>query len=43
MVNIADLKNYILEEQQIEPILEELGCHHISHKPRLIILKNLRR
>lgn len=32
MVNIADLKNYILEEQQIEPILEELGCHHISHK-----------
>lgn len=32
MVNIADLKNYILEEQQIKPILEELGCHHISHK-----------
>lgn len=32
MVNIADLKNYILEEQQIETILEELGCHYISHK-----------
>lgn len=32
MVSIADLKNYILEEQQIGTILEELGCHHISHK-----------
>ena len=32
MVNIADLKNYILEEQQIGTILEELGCHHINHK-----------
>lgn len=32
MVNIADLKNYILEENQIETILDAIGCHHIRHK-----------
>ena len=30
MVNIADLKNYILEEQQIEPILEAVSYTHLT-------------
>lgn len=32
MIDIQELKQYILENQQIEPILESLGCHHIKHK-----------
>ena len=31
-IEIQDLKNYILENDQIETILEELGCHHITRR-----------
>ena len=31
-MDIQNLKEYILENEKIPTVLEELGCHHIKHK-----------
>ena len=32
MVNISDLKSYIVENSMIETVLEAIDCHHIKHR-----------
>lgn len=40
MVDIGELKSYILEQQQVETILQNLGCHHIKNKGKFFQCAN---
>ena len=41
MVDIGELKSYILEQQQVETILQNLGCHHIKNKGKFFHLEKM--